>query len=256
MIASPPNPNSSKNRVPHGDEIVALRSLVQSEANVLQTLDESIKRAKATQAEAEIRLEVAKRELEAAMSALAAAHESVATLETLREPLQRSMNTKLGILHPIRRMPTELLVEIFQYRVEEDETGRRLDADLDGNWGLCDAPLTLSAVCSRWREIVLSQPSLWRFFNVTASHFAPQYQLNQAVNPLNARLKHWIVHSQDRKVSVSIRGIGDAFDTDGTKSGPLIRKILAGFGPRLERLHFLFTGCVAFDQVLGPATTL
>jgi hypothetical protein len=91
-------------------------------------------RPKATQADAEIRLEAAKRELEAAMSALAAAHESVATLETLREPLQRSMNTKLGILHPIRRMPTELLVEIFQYRVEEDES--RPQARCRSRWQL------------------------------------------------------------------------------------------------------------------------
>ncbi|KAG2358733.1 hypothetical protein BDR07DRAFT_260272 [Suillus spraguei] len=53
---------------------------------------------------------------------------------------------------PIRRLPTEILAEIFKYCLPDDEhlaPASRL------------APILLTTVCRRWREIAVSLPILW-----------------------------------------------------------------------------------------------
>ncbi|KAJ7464512.1 hypothetical protein FB451DRAFT_1042145, partial [Mycena latifolia] len=76
----------------------------------------------------------------------------IASLEALldvllheRSPLDADIRKHEGAVSPLRRMPTELLSLIFKYT---------LPHDLSGTW-------TIPAVCSRWRTIALSQPTLW-----------------------------------------------------------------------------------------------
>ena len=68
---------------------------------------------------------------------------------------------KEGILHPIRRLPLEILLHIFEDCVNDE----RHEYD-------CDPPsffqvrptmaLRLASVCSSWRDIMLGTPYLWR----------------------------------------------------------------------------------------------
>ncbi|KAJ7314406.1 hypothetical protein DFH08DRAFT_895367 [Mycena albidolilacea] len=57
-------------------------------------------------------------------------------------------------LSPVHRMPTELISLIFTFTLPPFATSDGLSSIQEGPW-------LLSAVCSRWRAIVLSQPCLW-----------------------------------------------------------------------------------------------
>lgn len=88
-IDSGHNPNAKANRVPLATEVEALRSLVESETNVLEAVDISLLKAHSMAAAAEKRVSDANLELEAAISSLAAARATVNTLESLRKPILR-----------------------------------------------------------------------------------------------------------------------------------------------------------------------
>ncbi|KAG8770308.1 hypothetical protein FRC16_006393, partial [Serendipita sp. 398] len=125
------NPNLKSNRVPSSDEVVALRSLIRAETVALESVKTSLAQAEGETITASKRVEEARLTLEAALSALSAAQETAATLSKLLEPIELSIRQKKGILHPLRRFPPELLLEIFQYRIDQDEWDRDLEADLD-----------------------------------------------------------------------------------------------------------------------------
>jgi hypothetical protein len=63
------------------------------------------------------------------------------------------LNVEIGMheggLSLLRCMPTEILSHIFEFSLPPHQ----IDAK--------DAPWTVSAVCARWRTIVMSQSSFW-----------------------------------------------------------------------------------------------
>ncbi|KAJ7812044.1 hypothetical protein B0H14DRAFT_3753981 [Mycena olivaceomarginata] len=59
-----------------------------------------------------------------------------------------------GALSPLRRMPVEIISLIFKFAAPFRSSVMNFQ----------EGPWTLSAVCSRWRNIALSQPSLWTDF--------------------------------------------------------------------------------------------
>ncbi|KAK0474925.1 hypothetical protein IW261DRAFT_1341227, partial [Armillaria novae-zelandiae] len=63
----------------------------------------------------------------------------------------------LAILAPIRRLPTELLQEIFYHCID----GKPFqDICPEGGYA-SEAPVLFGRVCSRWRTVSFSTPSLW-----------------------------------------------------------------------------------------------
>ncbi|KAK0462664.1 uncharacterized protein EV420DRAFT_1234571, partial [Desarmillaria tabescens] len=58
------------------------------------------------------------------------------------------------IVHPIRRIPDEVLGEIFQQCVEIESTTNSID--------IRGMPWTLSHVCGRWRGLVMNMGRLWK----------------------------------------------------------------------------------------------
>ncbi|KAG9052760.1 hypothetical protein FS842_009285 [Serendipita sp. 407] len=249
------NPNLKSNRVPSSDEVVALRSLIRAETVALESVKTSLAQAEGETITASKRVEEARLTLEAALSALSAAQETAATLSKLLEPIELSIRQKKGILHPLRRFPPELLLEIFQYRIDQDEWDRDLEADLDGEWGICDGPLVLSAVSSRWRNLVQSKDTLWRHFNVSLHNFIPKFVKSPTSNPFIDRLSHWATLSGESNVDISIRKIGDKSDPDGLKAAVMFRRILISFNGRIRRMQMLFAGSDALIPVLGPGIT-
>ncbi|KAJ7114061.1 hypothetical protein C8R44DRAFT_550044, partial [Mycena epipterygia] len=60
-----------------------------------------------------------------------------------------------AVLSPLRRMPPEILCQIFS---------ATLPTALDmasGRWNVGDSPWVLGQICSGWRAVSLSYPSLW-----------------------------------------------------------------------------------------------
>ncbi|KAH8824553.1 hypothetical protein DL96DRAFT_1468207, partial [Flagelloscypha sp. PMI_526] len=76
----------------------------------------------------------------------------------LRISAQVTYSAHISLLAPVRRLPVDVLSEIFLFSCSQ---GLVFNAGPD-NRVACEAPvLLLSAVCHFWRNIVLTQPSLW-----------------------------------------------------------------------------------------------
>ncbi|KAJ7168021.1 hypothetical protein C8R46DRAFT_951156 [Mycena filopes] len=75
---------------------------------------------------------------------------AVEKLLLYRENLEFITITRRGVLSALRRLPNEILVEIFQHNIIP-------------NWSrqVC-APWVASQVCSRWRTVAVASPVLWR----------------------------------------------------------------------------------------------
>ncbi|ESK88365.1 hypothetical protein Moror_14798 [Moniliophthora roreri MCA 2997] len=88
----------------------------------------------------------------------------ILSLENGRRGLQKSVDLYRSVLSPVQRMPTEMLSSIFAFCCEKNELSspRRLPV------------MSLSMVCARWRDIVLSTPWLWSKLDVD---FEPSYAL-------------------------------------------------------------------------------
>lgn len=65
-----------------------------------------------------------------------------------------------GLLHPIRRLPVELLEGIFQACVHEESRGWLIDPSRTPD--LPKAATKVASVCRFWRSVALQCPRLWR----------------------------------------------------------------------------------------------
>jgi hypothetical protein len=72
---------------------------------------------------------------------------------TEQQKLEVSLNEHRSIVAPIRRIPSEMLCEIFLYCLEDRSDYRAVEK----------APFQLSFVCNKWRRVVISTPQLWSY---------------------------------------------------------------------------------------------
>jgi len=103
----------------------------------------------------------------------AAAGKSHAAIDQSLVSVRNSIYQKKLLLHPLRRVPTEILEIVFQYVVNADRERIRKDFSrtLLQNFGdrlhpndlLHSAPFTIAVVCRRWRSIATVLPCLWTF---------------------------------------------------------------------------------------------
>ncbi|KAK7037823.1 hypothetical protein VNI00_010784 [Paramarasmius palmivorus] len=86
---------------------------------------------------------------------------AIMALESRRNNLKNMVEKYRSLLSPIHRLPQELLATIFTYCCQRNE----LVPD--------DAPpaIALGMVCGRWRELLLSAPSLWTSFSIDFSEW-------------------------------------------------------------------------------------
>ncbi|PPQ97893.1 hypothetical protein CVT26_013067 [Gymnopilus dilepis] len=95
------------------------------------------------------------------------------TLETLIKERETLLKDHFNQTHiPILRLPTELTLRIFAFFVQDEHDSYVEELfDFDSNKPKthseeykksdCAPPLTLSAVCQRWRAIAFAAPTLW-----------------------------------------------------------------------------------------------
>jgi F-box-like len=79
-------------------------------------------------------------------------------LTAKHDAFQIYTHSLVALVAPIRRLPPEVLSEIFLHYNDENNI-----SDLRLNM----APLLLGGVCSRWRTVALSTPRLWTSFSLT-----------------------------------------------------------------------------------------
>ena len=97
------------------------------------------------------------------------AKQSLSLIDLSLDAITTGIEEKKGLLHPIRRVPSEVLENIFIEFVEEERD--RLRRDFSENFKPMErtmhfAPFFLSAVCHRWRCISVSLPRLWTYLRI------------------------------------------------------------------------------------------
>ena len=102
---------------------------------------------------------------------------SVDSLTPSIDALTHSITQKRTILHPIRRVPTEILEQIFEVATLDERSTLRGDLDWrstsDPKENLYHTiphiPTILASTCRRWRTIALNMARLWSFLCVPRS---------------------------------------------------------------------------------------
>ncbi|KAK1221520.1 hypothetical protein PQX77_015639 [Marasmius sp. AFHP31] len=87
---------------------------------------------------------------------------AILLLEARQTGLKKAMEKYRSLLAPIRRLPSEVLLEIFAYFCEESDIIEDKIPEAQ----------TLSSVCRHWREIVTSTPGLWSSFCIDFTYHA------------------------------------------------------------------------------------
>ncbi|KZV92871.1 hypothetical protein EXIGLDRAFT_717839 [Exidia glandulosa HHB12029] len=144
-----------------------------------------------------------------ATTALRAAQEAVDSAQKiydhvgqLEASLEERTRVSRGLLHPIRRLPDEILSMIFLADVGCLEGPR------------CDHPFVVAAVCRRWRAVALCTPSLW----ATVSCDLPTVEATvQRVTYLNFHL--------DRSAQLPLI-VYISYDAEGSAPGTLFSSAL------------------------------
>lgn len=163
-----PDPNLNENRVPRSIETSLLQQLILSRRRYLAAIDDEI--TVTTSLTEELQGEIV--ELEAKMdekrSMLALLNNALAASNENRHKVLKDIMSLSNVIPVARRLPDEVLVQIFSYAVEMEEAERRSLALEWRSYSLGRVPLTIAGVCRRWRYMVLGMPEMWRFVNVVS----------------------------------------------------------------------------------------
>ncbi|KAL0576786.1 hypothetical protein V5O48_005194 [Marasmius crinis-equi] len=141
-------------------------------------------------------------------SEIARLEDIVRRLKEEKDALEERLRDRRKILSVLRRIPRELLIEIFGYCAAPDPaattpTVKDMDPltrfDQDDEWRRAlAAPFILAHVSSRWREIILDTPMLWSTICVSLLWY----------NPPVSVLRLYLERSKDAGLDVTIRDSG------------------------------------------------
>ncbi|KAJ7367372.1 hypothetical protein DFH08DRAFT_765167 [Mycena albidolilacea] len=113
-------------------------------------------------------------------------------LKEQRELLKRPIDTHRALISSIRRIPLDVLLEIF-FRCLPSEHNALIDP--------AEAPLVLGHICRHWRAILYSTPMLWSSIHIP-------YEVPPTVGPRLARVvETWLERSASCALSISVRSL-------------------------------------------------
>ncbi|KAG7099947.1 hypothetical protein E1B28_001740 [Marasmius oreades] len=115
-----------------------------------------------------------------------------------REKLQTFVSSHKALISPIRRLPAEVMSEIFVHCLQTK--------DRNPTRSLAEAPLLLTLVCRRWREIALSTAQLWSSLHIYLPPTAQKYEirLTEVINRRAEGVKAWLSRSGSLPLSISL----------------------------------------------------
>jgi hypothetical protein len=150
----------TRNDVPHDSEIPFIRDIITDGQNRVDALDIKIRHLEAT----------------------------LAKFARQRDENAEHLRQHRAILHPIRRVPPELICEIFALTLAMDH--------VSGNNGeIADKPpWHLGHICQSWRSYGLAYPQLWNSITIPSSPIQDGYSMleTQLLRSANAPLRiHW-----------------------------------------------------------------
>ncbi|KAF9462331.1 hypothetical protein BDZ94DRAFT_1166130, partial [Collybia nuda] len=160
----------SANYVPTKDEVDEIRQLLVDPVDQLDQLDAELTRLQ----------------------------NSIDMLYLKRSQLHNDIVRHRNLIAPLRRIPEELLQEIFF---------RCLPVDHNAVMSCFEAPLLFGRVCSQWRRVSLSTPRLWSSIHIVLpgdiSPGDPSVAINQ-IPSIHGAVKEWLDRSGGLPLSISL----------------------------------------------------
>ncbi|KAJ6494968.1 hypothetical protein DFH09DRAFT_1449745 [Mycena vulgaris] len=115
----------------------------------------------------------------------------IASLDDQIARMQAALREYVVRRCPARRLPIELWDIIFEHCVPHSS-----------ELTLVDAPVNVSQVCRRWRNIALTNPALWSAFAITTTR--RHTERGHALEALHRVLQLWLHRAGPRLLSVSL----------------------------------------------------
>ncbi|KAF8626664.1 hypothetical protein AX15_004755 [Amanita polypyramis BW_CC] len=113
----------------------------------------------------------AKHHLGSLQLAIGRAQEALRQLKDSRSQLDTYIKAHEAVIAPIRRVPDDVLIEIFTYCLP---SGHEAAPDPMA------APLLLARVCQRWRRVTTSTPTLWSTVYLVVEPFSVEQSIKAA----------------------------------------------------------------------------
>ncbi|KAG8820448.1 hypothetical protein FRC18_011719, partial [Serendipita sp. 400] len=150
---------ASCNRIPSDGERVRLNSILEMQTKASDNLDGSITSAEQALDNARQRFQKLLEEMEGVQTEISSTQRTVDTLRAQKAVLLDELQGLRTILHPVRKLPLEVLAIIFTMAVKS--IGHKP----------IKTSFSLSQVCRTWRQAAIEHPSLWTsiFINLQKS---------------------------------------------------------------------------------------
>ncbi|RDB19456.1 hypothetical protein Hypma_013688 [Hypsizygus marmoreus] len=129
---------------------------------------------------------------------------------------------------PIYRIPVELLSEVFKHCLDDPSDGTSLGSSFTTMPATHFNPFLLGHVCSYWRTLSISMPTLWS----TLAVFCP----NPSLLPL---IRLWLSRTADRPLTLSLFQPSICNDMPNTAVNETLALFL-GLVPRWRSIDFVF----------------
>ncbi|KAJ7603316.1 hypothetical protein FB45DRAFT_1071689 [Roridomyces roridus] len=107
-----------------------------------------------------------------------------------REGLGSIVQSHEALLSPIRRMPSDIMQEIFMACMPTDR-----NCVMDAS----EAPLLLGRICSAWRALSLATPRLWASLHIVDRGEPPQQVESQSDSDIE--YVHWPIAPQEPRAA-------------------------------------------------------
>ncbi|KAJ7590199.1 hypothetical protein C8J56DRAFT_1163821 [Mycena floridula] len=217
--------------------VIHFHSMASNSSHVLEWLRQSVDFALPTlqpipddQADkARIALDAIRYQREAVGSRIARLLAELKCLEREHSALNRPIFQFAAELSPIRRVPAEILTEIFLYCVDLDDGYNVLDIEA--------VPWSLSHACQAWRSVAISTPELWTSMRI----------ISHSENNLPGRISMFeeaLLRCRNRLI--------DMFITDGRDEAPVdaVRDLALRQSSRWRSIRFsCYTPCL--EEIKG-----
>ncbi|KAF5337304.1 hypothetical protein D9611_002933 [Ephemerocybe angulata] len=126
-----------------------------------------------------------------------------------REENDHFIEPHLALLAPIRGLPNEILCAIFSHCLPTPARFLEDSFDIQACMSATQAPMLLTFICQRWRQIALDSPELWQRVPIT---FPPSKlpsltdvdKFKLAVQNASQLATLWLSRARNRPVAISI----------------------------------------------------
>ncbi|KAF8878435.1 hypothetical protein BD779DRAFT_1211723 [Infundibulicybe gibba] len=127
------------------------------------------------------------------------------------------------LLQPVRRVPAEVLIEIFCFAIPGPG-----HPNLDTN----QAPLNLSQVCTMWRRIALGVPQLWRYISIGVNGIRHPFKSERHLSTL---IHKWVMRAGDMPLSFRLRAT-EVRDWEQSEFAYAVNNVLTFYAERFVSL--------------------